>query len=105
MNAYPTKQSLFRAYNAARKAAQTGAFPLSRLNAALGLALSARTAWWNDGTLDVPSRSKPGESYTVTWEHCGCQGKSYRPGQHCAHNIAFALLKRAWDFAREEGAG
>jgi hypothetical protein len=101
---YPTKSVLFRVFNAARKAAGAGKIDQGRLNRALGIAQSRSTQFWVDGKLDVPSRSKPGRSYTADWRKCDCPDKRIHRSQ-CEHNIAWALLKKAWDTGLGDNSG
>ena len=87
-----TKQSIFAAYN---KAIACGQFERGRINRALGIALSASTKIVN-GQIDVVSTTKQGDWHLATWNKCDCQDA--KRGHKCKHQIAWAILYRAYQY-------
>lgn len=90
-----TKSSILKAYN---KAVACGAFERGRVNRALGIAMSKSTVIAN-GKIDAASKTNPGDFNLATFNACTCQDA--KRGHKCKHMIAYAIIKRAYEYESE----
>jgi hypothetical protein len=79
----------------AAKASEKMPDSISRINAAVKLALAGDVDLLPDGGAMVASRSKAGTEYFVVNGTCECADFARAPGNFCAHRRAYGLVVRA----------